>query len=280
MRVEIAESRGFCFGVERAVSRILSFLEKGRRVYTDGDVVHNRRVMEHLLSRGLEIVDLSKLEPPVDGIFAIRAHGVKPDVERRVREIFEEVVDLTCPIVERLFERARECFEGGWRVVVFGREDHAEMIALRGHVSEALTVSSARALDFDRICVLSQTTSSWKEFSDFVAELIELNPNLREMRVVNTICSVTVERERETERLAKECDVVVVVGGRHSANTGKLFRVASRFTRVIWIESPNELKDSDLEGVECVGVVSGTSTPNRDVEEVAERISLGGKTDG
>ncbi len=280
MRVLLAEDYGFCFGVERAVNTILDLLRKGEEVYTDGDVVHNRRVMEKLVSKGLKIVDLSDLPEKIDGVFAIRAHGVEIEKKLIVEGKFREVIDLTCPIVKRLFEIASDCVEKGWRVVVFGKEDHAEMRALRGHVSDVLTTSKTLNLNSDRICVLSQTTSSWWEFAEFVKGILESNLSIKELRVVNTICRVTVDRERETEEFSKKCDLVLVVGGKHSANTGKLFRVASKHTRAIWIESPDELEELDLEGMECVAVVSGTSTPSDDVEEIAERISLGGKVDG
>jgi (E)-4-hydroxy-3-methyl-but-2-enyl pyrophosphate reductase len=267
MRVVLARDYGFCFGVKNAVERLLGELKNGK-VHTDGDIVHNRRVMEMLKERGLEIVQNGSGE-----IFAVRAHGIPPEKLEEVSRRYKRVIDLTCPIVKSLFEKARSCEDEGYSVVVFGKEDHAEMRALKGYVPSAIVSSEARSYGSERICVLAQTTSSWIEFSEFVSDLVSHNYQVKEIKVVNTVCPVTVNREDEVRRLSRKCDAVVVVGGKHSANTGKLHRIASRNTKAYWIESPSEVEEIDLEGMGCVAIVSGTSTPAEDVEEVFEKIS-------
>ena len=272
MIVKKAEDFGFCFGVERAINGILDLLNKGKEVVTDGDIVHNTRVMKFLISKGLVIE--RDLEDKEGTVFAIRAHGMPYEKLIKIKERFREVADLTCPIVKALFEKAKECRDLGYRVVVFGKEGHAEMEALKGYVEDPIILKKPVKIDDSKpVCIVSQTTSSWIEFEEFVAKLIFMNFSIKEFKVLNTICPVTVEREYEVERLSKECDLIVVVGGKHSANTGKLYRIAGRNTNVIWIEDPEEINRYSVDGFECVGIVSGTSTPKEDVEKVYEILS-------
>ena len=271
MEVILAADYGFCFGVKSAVDKLVEELKKGE-VFTDGDIVHNKRVMSFLVERGLRIAEDASGE-----VFAVRAHGIPPKKLEEVSKRFNRVIDLTCPIVKSLFEKARECRKEGYGVVVFGKEGHAEMLALKGHVPDAIVTSEAHFYGMERMCVLSQTTSSWQEFSEFVSKIVELNFPSKEIRVINTACPVTVNREDEVKRLSKMCDLIIVVGGKHSANTGKLYRIALRKTKAEWIESPEEVEKIDLEGTGCVAIVSGTSTPVEDVEEVYNEILRRGK---
>ncbi len=270
MKVILASDYGFCFGVENAVNTLIEKLKESE-VHTDGDIVHNKRVMEKLIEKGLKIVENGSGK-----VFAIRAHGIKPEKLEEIKKRYERVIDLTCPIVKSLFEKARTCHEEGYGVVVFGKSGHAEMEALKGHVPNAIVSEKAFFYGFERICVLAQTTSSWVEFSEFLSKLLRYNYQAKEMKILNTVCPVTVSREEEVGKLAEECDAVVVVGGRHSANTGKLYRIASRKARAYWIESPDEVEKLDLNDMGCVAVVSGTSTPAEDVEEVYKKLSRRG----
>lgn len=271
MKVFLAEDFGFCFGVKAAIERIEKLLESGTTVVTDGDIVHNKRVMKELVKKGLIVSeDLQKADKAV---FAVRAHGISPDKFEEISKKFgENVVDLTCPIVKALFEKAEKCRREGYKVVVFGKDGHAEMLALKGHVQDAVITMEAKRTGFERICVLSQTTSSWREFSEFISDMLCLNFTAKEIKILNTICPVTYGREKEVEKLSESCDLVVVVGGKHSANTGKLFRIAMRKTQAVWIESPSELDGIELGEKGCVAVVSGTSTPEEDVREVFEKL--------
>ena len=269
MKVKKTEDFGFCFGVEKAVNEILKILDSGKVVVTDGDIVHNSRVMRFLIKKGLIVKENFD---DVDGdVFAIRAHGVASEKFKKIRQKFENIADLTCPIVKSLFEKAKKCEDEGYIVVVFGKNGHAEMEALKGYVKRPVIIKEPiKISDIKPVCVLSQTTSSWIEYKEFIAGLIFMNFSVKEFKILNTICPVTVKREFETEKLSRECDLIVVVGGKHSANTGKLYRIAKKYANVIWIESPEELNSYSLDNIDCAGIVSGTSTPKEDVEKVYE----------
>lgn len=266
MRLFVAKHIGFCSGVERAYLTIKRLLVEGRRVVTDGDVVHNPQVMEELKSLGLLVSKDAVFE---DAVFAVRAHGIPQSEYERVKRNFREVVDLTCPIVLKLFEIAKELSKEG-KVVVFGKENHPEMVALKSHVPGALITLSPQKVDAPEVVFLSQTTSSIDEYKAFVAETIRIN-DFKKALMLNTICPATILREREVEELSKNCDVSIVVGGRNSANTEKLVRIASKNGVVVWIEREDELPE-DIVEYETVCVFSGTSTPNTTVLRVVEKL--------
>jgi len=273
VRIIVAEDVGFCFGVKRAVERVKELLLRGEKVYTDGDIVHNPLVMKELEELGLRKIDGIPKDSK-NSIFVVRAHGLPPHKLSYYREHFKEIIDLTCPIVKNLFKRAADASKKG-KVVVFGKKDHPEMMALSGYVPCAIITLSPVLLEGDKIHFMAQTTASWESFREFIAEEMRII-NFREIEIFNTICDVTLKREKIAEEMSRTCDIVLVVGGRHSSNTGKLFQIAASKGKALWIEKPEEV--DQLPKVKCVGVVSGTSTPFQIVQDVIKKLEgLGGK---
>ena len=273
MKIVVAKNIGFCFGVERAIRTVEELLDEGKKVVTDGEIVHNKQVMEQLTKKGLKVSS-----EMTDGeVFVVRAHGIPKDRLEELKKIFPEVVDLTCPIVSQLFKTAQR-YAKERKVIVFGKEDHPEMVALRGY-APAIVTKVPFKFEEKKVVFLSQTTSSLEEYKEFVAAMIRMN-EFEEAVFLNTICPVTVNREREVEELSKICDLSIVVGGKHSSNTGKLFRIASKHSKTIWIESPDELPADVVKyGTGCV--FSGTSTPNSLIENVVRKLKeMEGKRDG
>lgn len=275
MRIVVAEDVGFCFGVKKAVERVKELLLKGEKVYTDGDIVHNPLVMKELEELGLKkINDIP--EDSKNSIFVVRAHGLPPVKINHYKKHFKEVVDLTCPIVKALFKKAKDASEEG-KVVVFGKKDHPEMKALSGYVFHALITLSPIPLKEEIMYFMAQTTASLESFKKFVAEEIKMSDFAR-VEIFNTICDVTLRRERIAKEMSRTCDIVFVVGGKHSSNTGKLFQIAASKGNAVWIEKPEDIER--IPEVECVGVISGTSTPLHIVQNVVKKLKvLGGKED-
>ena len=273
MKVIVAKNIGFCFGVERAIKTVEKLLKEGKRVVTDGEIVHNKQVMENLVKKGLRISS-----DPADGdVFVVRAHGIPKKKLEELRKMYSEVVDLTCPIVSQLFKTAREYASKG-KLIVFGKKDHSEMVALLGYAS-AIVARKPFETEEKNVVFLSQTTSSLDEYREFVSEMIRTN-NFEKVVYLNTICPVTVDREREVRELSKICDLSIVVGGKHSSNTGKLFRLASRNSRAIWVESSDEIPEGVVKyGTVCV--FSGTSTPVSLIENIVRKLEeMEGKSYG
>lgn len=290
---------GFCFGVERTVRRIKELLESGCTVLTDGPVVHNEGVIDSLRRLGLKTLEEAPVHRDVNYsdrkvIFVVRAHGLPPDVLDRVRRQVEnvQIVDLTCPIVKSNIELAQQLSDDGYTLVVFGHRNHPEMIALAGHVPGAIVSVDPFVVDSPKVAVMSQTTSSSLEFENFV-EQIKLRNAGREVVVKDTICKVTKSREMAAKWLAERSDLVVVVGGKNSSNTRKLHEISSKSAESILIGNVDELasriedvylrvEKKNLQGRRnafVVGVMSGTSTPHEDVEDVVRflREKLGGR---
>ncbi|MEJ5258215.1 MAG: bifunctional 4-hydroxy-3-methylbut-2-enyl diphosphate reductase/30S ribosomal protein S1 [Fervidobacterium sp.] len=265
---------GFCFGVERAVDNVIALLGKGEKLFTDGEIVHNKNVISHLRNLGL------KLEPVEDGIFVIRAHGLPPKIAQEIAKN-HKILDLTCPIVLNVFKLAEKLNSQGFGIVVFGKSDHAEMIALKGHVQSAIITKEPLKVDLKKIALLSQTTSPTDDFYTFVKEMKELNSDV-EISVYNTICNVTTERENAAKRLSKICDLVIVVGGKNSSNTRKLYDIASKGTLTLHAEDLKEFEEVlkskvELESIisnenSTIGVLSGTSTSQSDVNALVKYI--------
>ncbi|MEN3042791.1 MAG: bifunctional 4-hydroxy-3-methylbut-2-enyl diphosphate reductase/30S ribosomal protein S1 [Fervidobacterium sp.] len=274
MSLEIVKGPiGFCFGVKNAIDEIVKRLENGEILFTDGDIVHNNSVLEKLKMLGL------KYEPQDNCRFVVRAHGLPPDKIAEISKRYE-IIDLTCPIVSENFRLATKLYNDGYRVVVFGKKDHPEMIALSGYVNNAIVTAESLTLPDDKIAIISQTTSSEEDFVKFVEEMHSKNRG-KEIKVLNTICKVTIEREKAVNQLAKLCNLIIVVGGKNSSNTKKLYEISSKITLTLHVENIKEfinnlngtslgeiLKDEKIK----VGLISGTSTDSNDVDKIASYL--------
>ncbi|MDI3472943.1 MAG: 4-hydroxy-3-methylbut-2-en-yl diphosphate reductase [Thermotogaceae bacterium] len=278
MKLIIANNIGFCFGVKRSVDITEKILHDNRAVaYVTGDLVHNEKVMDDLKKKGLKIFDPSEkklINIRKNSVIIIRAHGLPPKETEYLKNTFESVVDTTCPIVSKMFETAESLVSEGRKLFVLGNKEHPEMIALNGHVREAIIFSDIRELEEflnkeqldknTKIALISQTT---KDLRTFCEAAYTLTKNFKDLRIVKTICDFTVEREHEVEELAKKSELVIVVGSSKSSNTRKLFNIARKFTNTILISNTEQLDDS-LKNFKTISIVSGTSTPNNLIEEI------------
>ncbi len=275
-RVLLSKSVGFCYGVDRAVNEAIKILKSGKSVFATGEIVHNEDVMKKLKGLGLEIIEDISSYDSVDGIAIIRAHGIDPESEKRLREVFTEVIDLTCPIVYNVFSLAVDLQARGSFVVVFGKRNHPEVTALSGRLERYLivepgedyssVVDSLKAIE--HVTVISQTTMNTDDFKDF-SSFLEENLGGR-VEIHNTICRVTVERESEAKRLAREADTVIVVGGKNSSNTRKLLDIIRRLgKRAIHVQTTGDLPHEEMGKI---GVISGTSTPYDQIQKILDYI--------
>lgn len=266
MQIIIAKNIGFCFGVKDAVERARNLLKKGNKVFTDDDIVHNKEVMSELKELGLSFDD--------GEIFLVRAHGLPKEKIEKLKEKYK-IEDLTCSIVHNLFIRAEKLENEGYQNIVFGKPNHPEMIAIKSYSKKAIVSQTPISIDTEKVAFLSQTTMSVEEFNKFIDETLKKSKIAKHV-VFNTICKITITRENETKEIAKNVDLLIVVGGKHSSNTRKLARIASEYTEVLHIETEDELNKFPL-NVKKVGVVSGTSTPNETVNRVVNILKkLGG----
>ena len=280
MKIEVAAHAGFCFGVRRSVSAVDGLLASGKRITTLGPVIHNPAVIEGMKARGVVVAE-EKEEVEGDTV-VIRAHGAPKSVHDYFLKKGMEVVDTTCPFVERIHRRVQEASAQGIPVLIVGEKEHAEVVGIRGWVegSDCFIVYSAGEIDalppMQRACIVAQTTTPQALYDGLCARLRERIP---ECEVFGSICKATVLHQSEARELAARVDVMLVVGGRNSSNTRKLFALCSEICkRTYFIEKAEQVAGIPVTGNEIIGITAGASTPDEIIKEVVTRMSELDKT--
>jgi (E)-4-hydroxy-3-methyl-but-2-enyl pyrophosphate reductase len=269
--VVIARRTGFCYGVREAIDYAKVAAAQGKRTHTLGQVVHNEGVIEELKAQGIETV--ATLDEVDSGAaIVIRAHGVTPAVMASAEERGLEVIDGTCTWVLAEQRELKKLVEEGYTIVILGTRKHPETIGLLGHAPNAIVVDEEDEWEAiprrKRMALMSQSTQPPWKFERLAAFMVS---RAHELKIVNTVCPVTIRRQQDTMELAEGVDLVVVVGGRSSANTAELTRLCRMAGKpVIQIETPHDISDARaFDGVRVVGITGGTSTPIEDLEAVA-----------
>jgi (E)-4-hydroxy-3-methyl-but-2-enyl pyrophosphate reductase len=279
MEILKASDMGFCFGVRRAVEMMEREADTGVPIASLGSVVHNPQVVGRLKERGLDVI--TALDEAGGRRLAITAHGVGPTVFEDAAARGLQLVDTTCPIVTRAQQWAKKLVDEGFAVIVYGDPEHKETRGIVGWArGKALVLRSADEIDLlpddlpSRLGVLVQTTHTEAHFAAFVNRLLTARMHhISELRVINTLCNATTGQQAAARELAHQTNVVIVVGGKESANTRHLREVCEEEgTRAYHIETPAELQPEWFTGVQRVGVTAGASTPDYAVDDVIARL--------
>lgn len=272
--IMVAPNSGFCFGVRRAIEMAEQAVASGEKVFSLGPLIHNPQVIERLRKAGLEPVeDVSELPP---GKVIIRSHGVHPDILETLAAGSFETIDATCPLVKKAQQAAELLNREGYTVLILGEPNHPEVKGLLGHAPGAIVVNPDGGLpDLPpraRLGVVAQTTQYPADFRQIVEKIVR--NDFEEVRVFNTICDATVMRQKAAVALARDVDIMFVLGGRNSANTNHLAQIC-RATRVEThhLETADELDESWLEGRRRVGITAGASTPEWLIEDFVSTIT-------
>ncbi len=281
MEIRLAKSAGFCFGVKRAVEQVYSHAENGQNIFTYGPIIHNEEVVRDLESKGVSVIDGESLSTVQEGTVIIRSHGVEKKVCDRIQSLGLTCVDATCPFVKRIHKVVEKESAAGKQIVIIGNAGHPEVIGIMGWSSTPAIVieTEEEAEDFalneeKDVCVVSQTTFNYIKFNKIVEKLLKKGYN---MSVVNTICNATEERQTEAREIAREADVMIVIGGKHSSNTKKLYEICAReCEHTYFIQTLADLKLEELpkKSVGLVGITAGASTPNNIIEEVQNYVRI------
>jgi 4-hydroxy-3-methylbut-2-enyl diphosphate reductase len=277
VKIEKTKEIGFCYGVKRAIEILERLARERGGVETLGEVVHNQQVLQRLAAAGVRVV------PTVDdikgNIVAISSHGTTPEIEEKLRARNIEIIDTTCPFVHRVQIAARRLARSSFFVIIYGDAEHTEVRGVLGWTGgkglATLDEKSVAKLDPlpRRIGVLSQTTQIPAYFTGFVKRLIDLVfTRDSELRVIDTICHDMRRRQAEALDLAKRVDVMLVIGGRGSANTNRLAELCSTVTETHLIETAEEIKPSWFQGKKLAGVTSGASTAEQTIDEVLAKL--------
>ncbi|MDP3730689.1 MAG: 4-hydroxy-3-methylbut-2-enyl diphosphate reductase [Candidatus Omnitrophota bacterium] len=276
MRLKLAKKIGFCFGVRRAVEMAEKVLKKEGRAYSLGSIIHNKQVVESLSKKGLEVI--KSIDEADGGIVVISSHGISPDVAGEISRRSLKLADTTCPFVRNAQKTARSLGEDGYTVIIVGDVDHPEVKALYDFAGRCAHVvkdaSGLKALKLkpgERIGILSQTTQSMDNFLGVVKAITGTKP--KSLKVFNTICKDAQMRQAAARDISREVELMLVVGGKNSANTKRLFEVCKKILpKSYLVETEDDLKVKWFKGVSVAGITSGASTPDIIVRRVAKVV--------
>ena len=286
MKVKVAETAGFCFGVKRAVDKVYQLIEEGiHPIYTLGPIIHNEEVVSDLAERGVEVIEEKDLASLSGGTVVIRSHGVGKQIYQELREYHLDYVDVTCPFVLKIHRIVEKESLAGKHIIIFGDPDHPEVRGICGWCEGSYTVLKNREETENftppaekDVCVVSQTTFNYNKFKELVEILCKKrydNNVLNILNILNTICNATEERQREAKNIAGEVDTMLVVGGRHSSNTQKLFEICKKECgNTYYIQTPVDLDSEMFHHSSYVGITAGASTPKKIIEEVQEHVRI------
>ena len=271
LEVILADYLGFCYGVKRAIKIARENAAPDGSACTLGPIIHNPQMVERLKDEGVGTID--RLDDLKRGKVIIRSHGVGPETYERAEAMGLECVDATCPHVKKAQLSAKELAEEGRFVVIVGEKEHPEVHSIvqwaGGNVAVIETVAEAASVpNASRLGIISQTTFSGERFREIVSALLDKS---RDIRVMRTICTATDQRQRAARELASKVDVMLVIGGKNSANTTRLAQLCAKICRTYHIETAEELQPAWFDNIEKIGITAGASTPDWIIKEVYKK---------
>ncbi len=286
MEIIIGETSGFCGGITNAVNKTIEFAKNknGETTYCLGDLAHNPVVMKQLKDLGVKVIsDLSEVEKPNGKQVIIRAHGVTKSIYEQAKKLGIELIDLTCPKVLNIHKIAEEYSKNGYYIIFIGEKGHPEVIGTESFCgTEYKTVENEQELNevlsnikSDKILVIAQTTFNLEKFNKFCNTVQEKFP---EAIIKNTVCNATRRRQQETQELATKVEYMIIIGGKKSSNTNKLYNIAcEKCKNAIMIEGAEELTQEQLQEIHKynkIGIMAGASTPQQSIYKVKEKLEM------
>ncbi len=280
MKVTVAKSAGFCFGVSRAVNMVYEQAKQTKEpVYTYGPIIHNEEVVRDLTDRGVQVIqDLQELNQLPKGKIIIRSHGISKKEQEAMESCGFEILDATCPFVRKIHRLVAKYSKEGYQVVIAGNASHPEVRGILGWVENmpAYTVMEPEDIqnlplkEREKVCFVAQTTFNYNKFQELV-EIISKKGY--DIIVLDTICNATEERQAEAREVAGHSDVMIVIGDKHSSNTQKLYEISKmECANTYYIQTSKDLDYRQIQSVNNVGITAGASTPNYIIEEVSKNV--------
>ncbi len=284
MEILVGKTAGFCYGVKKAVDGAKNENKNSKNVYCLGEIVHNKQVINDLEEQGIKFIE--NIED-AKGTTIIRAHGVPKEIYEEAKKRNIELKDYTCPNVLRIHKIVEDYSQKGYFVFLCGSSKHPENLGTISHCNKNSYIiekedDTFKALEkleksgIKKLLVISQTTYSLEKFY-IIKEIIENElPKNIELVIKNTICATTEQRQIETKELSKKVDIMIIIGGKNSSNTKKLYEVAiENCKKSLCIETYKELENSqnDIKNANTIGIMAGASTPQKSIEEVVEYLN-------
>ncbi|MCX8132143.1 MAG: bifunctional 4-hydroxy-3-methylbut-2-enyl diphosphate reductase/30S ribosomal protein S1 [Clostridia bacterium] len=276
MEIILADTAGFCFGVDKAVNTLDRLLNENEDIYTLGPIIHNEQVIDRFKKKGARVIDDVKCIQG-SGIVVIRAHGIAPEVYEAIKEKELSFVDATCPYVKKIHKLVAQKYDEGYRIVIIGDKNHPEVIGINGwsnntaYIVNSIEDAEQIGKDEKKLCLVAQTTltkEKWENINKYLENKFE------NVIKFDTICNATSQRQQEALELAKKVDLMIVIGGSNSSNTQKLYEICKKYCpKTLKIEMPGELPLEDIKNYNKVGITAGASTPDWIIKEVLKKMS-------
>ena len=275
MKINLAISAGFCFGVKRAINIALKTAKTNKPVFMLGDIVHNEEVVKQIKKAGIKKIDHFSCG---DGkIMLIRAHGCSRNTLQKVKASGYTIIDATCPMVKEIHAIAKKLEDNGFQIIVIGDKSHDEVKGITGQLrTKALVIDKLENIPFNKIKPISRAgiVVQSTQNLDKVQKIIDiLRNNIRKVEFHNTICNPTRMKQNEIKIMPLENDVMVIIGSKTSANTKRIYEISKSLNKKsYWINSSNEIKKNWIDKTESVGITAGASTPESTIQEVIRKI--------
>lgn len=275
MEITVAKSAGFCFGVQRAVDSVYKELEENSgKIYTFGPIIHNEQVVEDLNKKGIEVIDtVEQLKKIKEGTVVIRSHGVAKEIYDILEQQKLKMVDATCPFVKKIHNIVLDESNNGKTIIIIGNDNHPEVEGIKGWVNgEVIVINKEEQIEKlslpeqTKACIVSQTTFNYNKFK-YLVEIIRKKGY--DITVVNTICNATHVRQVEAQKISSKVDGMIVIGGKNSSNTQKLYDICrNECENTFYVQTVKDLDLHELKSLKSIGITAGASTPKNIIEEV------------
>lgn len=268
MKISLAKNSGFCFGVRKALDEVEK-IENKEGVYILGHLIHNKQVINDLRKKGIKIID--DIDSVNKGTIVISAHGIPDKLKGEIKKKNMKIIDTTCPLVEKVHKITKGLEKQGYNIIIFGDKEHTEVKGIAGNLNNPSIINDGSEInDFNKkYALVSQTTKNQEEFDEIAKKL---KSKVKELKVEDTICLATKQRQASSIELAKKSDIMIVVGGKISSNTIRLKEICSNYCETKHIETEKELKSEWFLNKEKIAVTAGASTPDWIIDEVIDKI--------
>lgn len=275
MKINLAKSAGFCFGVKRALDIALKTASSGAKVYMLGDIVHNEDVVKEIEKTGIK--KIKKLGNGKNKSLLIRAHGAPQKILKRAIGYGYTVVDATCPMVKEIHEIAKSMEQKGYKIIVIGDKKHDEVHGITGQLkNKAIVIDSPNHIPFRKIQKIKKSAvvvQSTQNIENVMKIVDALKPYIKELKFFNTVCKPTRTKQQEIKIMPQDNDVMIVIGSKTSANTKRLYEISGSLNKnSYWIQSSKDIKKEWLKDAQNIGVTAGASTPESTIKDVIKYI--------
>lgn len=280
MEIIVGKSAGFCYGITNAVTKATELVQKQDETYCLGELLHNKTIIEKLEKQGLKVVD-NVNDAPRHAKLIIRSHGVSPDIYKKAEQNQNEIVDLTCPNVLKIHREVDKKRKDNY-IFIIGEKEHAEVLGTKGFAGEnsfiiekeeeiEKAIEEFKKSEFKKVFIIAQTTFELSKCERFIDIILKKLTDY-EVEVNKSICNATKIRQEEAEEISKTVEYMIIIGGKNSANTTKLYEISEKNCSSIHIQTKEQLNLNEIKKYKKIGITAGASTPQESIQEVVELL--------